>query len=71
MLARIFRIEIVDDASAAMYRHKTPAERLRILDELYVFSRKLTAAGIKQQFPNWTNAQVEQEVSRRIANAPD
>jgi hypothetical protein len=49
------------------YRRMTPKERLAICFRLYDLSKNLARQGIKHQNPDWSVAQVEQELLRRLA----
>jgi hypothetical protein len=60
------RIEVVDDAMAAVLRAKTPAERFKMADDAHRTARVLIAAGVRQIHPDWDEADVQMEVSRRL-----
>ena len=61
------RIEVIDDQMAAVWRAKTGAERLQVVDELFQFARQLVASGVRAQHPDWDPAQVERETVRRLS----
>jgi hypothetical protein len=61
------RIEVIDAATAAMYRAMTPAARVAIAARAHQTARALIAAGVRAQFPNWTEADVAREVARRLS----
>jgi hypothetical protein len=44
-------------------------ERLRAAGRLYWSARKMKAAGVRAQHPDWTETQVEAEVRRIFSNA--
>jgi hypothetical protein len=48
------------------YRRMTPQERLQVCFRLSALARTLSRQGVRYQHPDWTDAQVEQEVVRRI-----
>ena len=61
------RIEVIDDATAAMFRRFTPAERFAKIDEAYRSARWIILAGIRDRHPDWTEEQCQDEASRRIS----
>ena len=61
------RIEVIDDESAAVLRAKSGAERVRMIDELMGFYRRAVTAKLRRQYPHWTEAEIENEIARRIA----
>jgi hypothetical protein len=44
-------------------------ERLRVAERLYWSARKLKAAGLRAQYPDWPETRVEAEVRRIFSNA--
>ena len=46
----------------AIYRRMTPEQRWREANRLYWSARKMKAAFIRSQHPDWTESQVESEV---------
>lgn len=46
----------------AILRRLTGAEKLRTASGLYWFARRLKAAAIRQQHPEWTEEQVQDRV---------
>jgi hypothetical protein len=60
------RIEIVDEAVAAVLRRKTPAERIALAAAAHRTARALLAAQIRSQHADWTDEQVHREVVRRL-----
>jgi hypothetical protein len=59
-------IEVVDDDLAAVLRQKTPAERIAMAADANETARKLAAAGIRHDHPDWSQRDVEREVARRM-----
>lgn len=64
-------IEVIDDAYADVLRVIPGPERVRQLDDLYLFARQMTAARLRSKHPDWTDEQIEAGVSRSIADAAD
>lgn len=63
------RIEVIDDATAEMFRRMTPEDRLRTAFEAMRFAEELSRAAVVQQHPDWRPAAIEQEVRRRTYGA--
>jgi hypothetical protein len=61
------RIEVVDEALAAVLRQKTPAERVEMILAANRTARLLAAAGARYLHPEWDEAQVQSEVLRRVS----
>src|SRR5271170_5977833 len=53
----------------ATLRALTGAERLRLAERLYWSARKLKAAGLRHQHPDWPEERVNDEVRRIFTNA--
>jgi Rv0078B-related antitoxin len=49
-----------------LYRAMTGEERLRIALDLHEFACNVTRAGIRRQFPDADEAEVERQLRRRI-----
>jgi hypothetical protein len=64
-------IEVVDDALAAVLRQKTPAERIAMASDANETARKMAAAGIRHDHPDWTQRDIEREVARRMLREAD
>lgn len=62
------RIEMVDDAMAAVLRRKTPAERLAIAFGLWRSARTLLRGQLASLHPDWSTAQLDREVARRLSH---
>jgi hypothetical protein len=45
-----------------IFQAMTPEQKLRAAMNLYHSARKLKAAALKQQHPDWTEKQIEQKV---------
>ncbi len=50
-------------------RAMTGQERLRVAGRLYWSARKMKAAGLRAQHPDWPESRVEAEVRRIFSNA--
>ncbi len=60
------RIEVVDEAMAAILRQKTPAERIAMACDAHRTARAMLTAQVRRHHAGWTDAQVQQEVARRL-----
>jgi len=60
--------EMVDDDMAAVLRQKTGAERLEIAFGMIRSARAMIENHLRTQYPDWEEAQIQQEASRRIAS---
>lgn len=60
------QIEVINDDVAAMYRAKTPAERIAIACQANRTARQILAARIQSLRPEWTGEEVNREVARRF-----
>jgi hypothetical protein len=55
----------------AVLRAMTGARRLRLAEQLYWSARKMKAAGLRSQHPDWTEPRVEEELRRIFSHAGD
>ena len=69
MGTREMRIEVIDAATAAMYRRMTPLERVMRGLGACAFARGVIRASVKAKHPEWSEEAVEREVARRFAGA--
>jgi hypothetical protein len=60
------RIEILDEHTLAAFRRKTSAELLAMGFAMWDYGRKRMESAVRDQYPEWTDTQVQQEVSRRL-----
>ena len=60
------RIEVIDDAMAAIYRAMTPAQRVAITCDANRTARLMLAAQIRRLHLDWSDEQVTTEVARRM-----
>lgn len=65
------RIEVVDDAIAAILRRKTPAERIEMAFGCARLVRLVIEGQIRTIHPDWNDEQVASAVARRIAGGTD
>ena len=63
--------EIPDDAMAALLRAKSGTERLRMAFGMWRTARLIVTAGVRDQHPEWTDAQVGREVARRMSHGTE
>lgn len=55
----------------AIYRKMSGQQRLKIAEELYWSARRLKAAGVRHQHPDWPEEKVVAEVNRIFLHAAD
>jgi len=60
--------ESPDDAMAAVYRYKTPLERLRVAFGLWTSTRTLLEGILRSQHPDWDDQNIRTEVARRMSH---
>jgi len=63
------RIEMIDDRMAEVLRKKSPLDRLRIGFSLWESARAVMGAHLGKLHPEWSEAEIQREVSRRLLNA--
>ena len=61
-------IDQIDEQMAAILRTKTGAERLAIANSLFVFARRMLESLLRNDHPDWDEARLQREVSRRISH---
>ena len=61
---------MIDAASAAIVREKTEAERLQIAWGMWRSARSMLLNLMKTEHPEWTSAEVNREVARRMSHGP-
>lgn len=64
----VIRIEVPDDEMCKILRLKSEAERLAIAFGMWRFARDMIRANLRQEHPDWTTEQVEQQTSRRLSH---
>jgi hypothetical protein len=60
--------DIVDDDMAAVFRDKTPLERLRVAFGLWTSTRNMVERLLRSQHPDWDDRTVKAEVGRRMSH---
>ncbi|MCJ7589083.1 MAG: hypothetical protein MUQ00_14465 [Candidatus Aminicenantes bacterium] len=60
-------MESLEDAMAAVYRDKTPLERLRIAFGLWSSTSIMLAGLLRSLHPDWEDAKIREEVARRLS----
>lgn len=63
-------VEVIDDATAAMYRAMTPAQRIAAACDAHDTAFAMTSAQVRRAHPEWTDAEVKTEVARRLTREP-
>lgn len=53
----------------AIFRAMTSERRFQLAEQLYWFARKMKAAGLRMQHPDWSEEHVNVEVRRIFTNA--
>lgn len=61
-------LEIVDDEMAAVFRGKTPAERLRVAFRLWKSTWLMLERLLRSQHPDWDDLTVKAEVVKRMSH---
>jgi 2-methylaconitate cis-trans-isomerase PrpF len=59
------RIERPDPRLLEIYASWTPQRRLRAVADMSRAAREIMTAGVRQQNPGWSEAEVKKEVARR------
>lgn len=65
------RIEVPDDEMVRILRAKTGAERLRMASEMYSAARRMLVSHLTAEHPDWDEAAIEREASRRLLGDDD
>lgn len=60
------RIEVIDDATAAMFRAMTPYQRAQVASNAHRSARTMITSVVKQLHPDWNEDDVLTEVYRRM-----
>jgi hypothetical protein len=59
--------EVLDDRMAAVYREKTPGERLRIAFGLWSSARTMLVRILRDRHPDWDEPMIQKEAARRMS----
>jgi len=62
------RIEVIAEEMAAVLRSKTAAERLAIASRMYASARRMLLSHLRAEHPDWDEAHLELEASRRLSH---
>jgi hypothetical protein len=65
---RAFTDEVLSDPLAAILRTKTPAERLAMALRSWRFIRDLIRRTAAHQHPEWSEAELDRHVARRMSH---
>jgi hypothetical protein len=60
--------ESVDDTMAAVFRGKTPVERLRVAFGLWTSTKAMLERLLRSQHPDWDDRTVNAEVAKRMSH---
>jgi hypothetical protein len=63
-------VEVLDDASAAIWASKTGAERLAVAAAMFRSARRMMESHLRAEHPSWDTAQVDAEILRRFDHGP-
>ena len=64
-------VEILDEEMARVLRAKTSAERLAIANGMWSSARRMIAAILQDEHPDWHAEQVDRETARRLSHGAD
>lgn len=59
---------MVDPEMARVLRAKTGAERLQIASDMFASARRMLASHLAAEHPDWDEARIQSETSRRISH---
>jgi hypothetical protein len=62
------RYEMVDDQMLEVLRAKTPDERLRIAEGMWRMATDLIRGKLRQDHPQWSEADLARETARRLSH---
>ena len=60
------QLEVVDDVMVELSRQKTPAELTIMASRMFAASRERLRSYLREQHPEWTGEQLQEELRRRI-----
>ncbi|HEV2692724.1 MAG TPA: hypothetical protein VG347_07475 [Verrucomicrobiae bacterium] len=61
--------EQVSPIQIELYRRMSPGRRLELAEQMYWSARRMKAAWLKSLHADWTDEQVNAEVTRNFSNA--
>lgn len=59
-------VEMMDSMMVEIMRNKTPAQRLAIAFRMWDSARLIVKGGVRYQHPDWSDEEVEHEISLRM-----
>ena len=62
------QIECPDDVMIAVYRKKSPMERIKIASEMWESARLQISAVLRSQHPDWKAVRINKEVVKRLSH---
>lgn len=62
------RIEYPDDAMVAIYKKKSPVERIKIASGMWESAWQQISAVLHSQHPGWSKDKINKEVIRRLSH---
>jgi hypothetical protein len=62
-------IQVVDDVTVVLSRQKTPAELIALTSRMFSAARDRLREYLRQEHPEWNDAEVHSELIRRIHGA--
>lgn len=61
-------LENLDDPTAAIYREKSPRERLQIAFGLWSLAKSILVNSMRSLHPDWDEKKIQEEAARRISH---
>ncbi len=61
-------LENLDDAMVAIYRNKSPLERLRIAFGLWSLAKSILVNTLRSLHPDWNEKKIQKEAAKRISH---
>lgn len=68
-MQHLLPIEVLDKKMVAIFREKTPAQKVAMVAAAHRTARMLARAGVRHLHPNWSEGQIQAEVLRRLSHA--
>ena len=62
------QIECLDETMIAVYKQKSPAERIRIASDMRESARQLINDTIRAFHPEWAEDKIHNEIARRLSH---
>lgn len=61
-------VEVMDAQMVEVLRNKTPQERMQMAMGMWKSARVLIRGAVSQEHPDWSIAEVNREIARRISH---